>query len=66
VRRGKAALSSGCKSHPTVLTASEQIATSAVARTVKIDNGNTFYSHGGQAYANPDRTYGTGNEPPAQ
>jgi hypothetical protein len=44
------------------------IATSAVARTVKVDNGIIFYSHaqGSQAYANPDRTYGTGNEPPAQ
>jgi hypothetical protein len=51
-----------------VLTVSALIATSAVARTVKVDTGSTFYSHaqGAQAYANPDRTYGTGNEPPAQ
>jgi hypothetical protein len=52
----------------TVLTISALIVTSAVARTVRADNGNTFYSHaqGAQAHANPDRTYGTGNEPPAQ
>ena len=52
----------------TVLSVSSLIATSAVARTVKVDNGSTYYSHaqGAQAYSNPDRTYGTGNEPPAQ
>jgi hypothetical protein len=50
----------------TVLAISALIVTSAVARTV--DNGNTFYSptQGAQAHANPDRTYGTGNEPHAQ
>jgi hypothetical protein len=51
-----------------VLAVSTLVATSAVARTIKVDNGNIYYSHaqGAQAYANPDRTYGTGNEPPAQ
>jgi hypothetical protein len=51
-----------------VLVASALVATSAVARTIKVDSGNIYYSHaqGVQAYANPDRTYGPGNEPPAQ
>jgi hypothetical protein len=51
-----------------VIAVSALIATSAVASTVKIDNGNIYYSHaqGAQVYANPDRTYGTGNEPAAQ
>ena len=35
---------------------------------VKFDNGNVYYSHakGAQAHANPDRTFGTGNEPLAR
>lgn len=51
-----------------ILSVSTLIVASAVARSVKIDNGNTFYSpaQGGQAYANPHRTDGTGNEPAAQ
>jgi hypothetical protein len=51
-----------------VLAVSALVATSAVARTIKVDSGNIYYFHaqGVQAYANPDRTNGTGNEPPAQ
>jgi hypothetical protein len=44
------------------------IANAAVAKTVKADNRGPFYSHaqGYQAHENPDRVYGTANEPAAQ
>jgi len=56
------------KTFVTVLAVAALVASSAVAKTIKVDNGNTFYSHaqGAQSYPNPDRTYGSGNEPPAQ
>jgi hypothetical protein len=40
----------------------------AAAKTVKADNRGPFYSHaqGYQAHENPDRVFGTGNEPAAQ
>ncbi len=43
-------------------------ASGAIAKTVKADNGSPFYSHaqGYQAHENPDRVYGTANEPAAQ
>ena len=43
-------------------------ANAAAAKTVKADNRGTFYSHaqGYQAHENPDRVYGTANEPAAQ
>jgi hypothetical protein len=52
----------------TVLALTAFAATAAVAKTVKADNGGQFYSHaqGYQAHENPDRVYGTGNEPAAQ
>jgi hypothetical protein len=52
----------------TVLALTALAATAAVAKTVKADNGSQFYSHaqGYQAHENPDRVYGTGNEPAAQ
>jgi hypothetical protein len=56
------------KTFATVLAFAALVATSAVAKTVKVDNGNTYQSHaqGSQPYENPDRVYGTGNEPAAQ
>jgi opacity protein-like surface antigen len=56
------------KTFVTVLALAALVASSAVAKTIKADTGNTFYSHaqGAQSYENPDRTYGSGNEPPAQ
>jgi hypothetical protein len=56
------------KTFATVLALAALVATSAVAKTVKVDNGNTYQSHaqGFQAYENPDRAYGTGNEPSGQ
>jgi hypothetical protein len=52
----------------TVLALAALGASAAVARTMKADNGGPFYSHaqGYQAHENPDRVYGTANEPPAQ
>jgi hypothetical protein len=40
----------------------------AAAKAVKADNRGPFYSHaqGYQAHENPDRVYGTGDEPAAQ
>jgi hypothetical protein len=54
------------KTFVTVLALAALVATSAVARTVKADTGNSYqsYAQGSQAYENPDRVYG--NEPPAQ
>jgi hypothetical protein len=51
----------------TVLALAALVATSAVAKTVKADTGNTYHSYaqGSQAYENPDRVYGH-NEPPAE
>jgi hypothetical protein len=56
------------KTFATVLALAALVATSAVAKTVKVVNGNTYQSHaqGFQAYENPDRAYGTGNEPSGQ
>jgi hypothetical protein len=52
----------------TVLALAALAANAAVGKTVKADNHGTFYSHaqGYQAYENPDRVYGTANEPAAQ
>jgi hypothetical protein len=55
----------------TVLALAALAANGAVAKTVKADNRDNrgpFYSHaqGYQAHENPDRVYGTGNEPAAQ
>ena len=52
----------------TVLALTALAASGAVAKTAKADNGSPFYSHaqGYQAHENPDRVYGTANEPPAQ
>jgi hypothetical protein len=43
-------------------------ANAAAAKTVKADDRGTYYSHaqGYQAYENPDRVYGTANQPAAQ
>jgi hypothetical protein len=51
-----------------VLALAALVATSAVAKTVKADAGNTYqsYAQRTQAYENPDRVYGTANEPAAQ
>jgi hypothetical protein len=52
----------------TVLALAALAANVAVAKTIKADNRGPFYSHaqGYQAYENPDRVYGTANEPAAQ
>jgi len=52
----------------TILTLTALVATSAVARSVKADTGNTHqsYAQGSQSYENPDRVFGNGNEPSAQ
>ncbi len=52
----------------TVLALGALAASGAVAKTVKADDGSAFYSHaqGYQAHENPDRVYGTANEPAAQ
>jgi hypothetical protein len=52
----------------TVLTLTALVATSAVAKSVKADTGNTHqsYAQGSQSYENPDRVFGNGNEPSAQ
>jgi|HubBroStandDraft_5_1064220.scaffolds.fasta_scaffold5174701_1 hypothetical protein len=52
----------------TVLALTALAANAAAAKTAKADNGSQFYSHaqGYQAHENPDRVYGTGNEPAAQ
>jgi hypothetical protein len=52
----------------TVLAFAALAANVAVAKTVKADNRGPFYSNaqGYQGYANPDRVYGTANEPAAQ
>ncbi len=49
----------------TVLTLTALVATSAVAKSVKADTGNTHqsYAQGSQSYENPDRVFGNGNEP---
>ena len=54
------------KAFVTVLALAALVATSAVARTVKADTGYQSYAQGAQAYENPDRTYGNGNEPAGQ
>ncbi len=52
----------------TVLALAALTANAAAARTVKADNRGPYYSHaqGYQAHENPDRVYGTANEPAAQ
>lgn len=52
----------------TVLALAALAANTAVARSEKPDNRSPFYSHaqGYQAHENPDRVYGTANEPAAQ
>ena len=52
----------------TVLALAALAANGAVAKTVKADNRGPFYSHaqGYQPYENPDRVYGTANEPAAR
>jgi hypothetical protein len=52
----------------TVLALAALVANAAVAKTVKADNRGPFYSHAQdyQAHENPDRVYGTANEPAAQ
>jgi hypothetical protein len=59
---------SAMKTFVTVLALTALVASSAVAKTIKADTGNTFYSHaqGAQSYENPDRVYGAGNQPAAQ
>jgi hypothetical protein len=54
------------KTFVAVLAVAALVATSAVAKTIKADTGYQSYAQGTQAYENPDRTYGTGNEPAAQ
>jgi hypothetical protein len=56
------------KTFVTIVALAAVLATSAVAKTVKYDNGNSHqsYSQGAQPYENPDRVYGNGNEPPGQ
>jgi hypothetical protein len=54
------------KTFVTALALAALVASSAVAKTVKADAGYQSYAQGSQAYENPDRTYGNGNEPPAQ
>jgi hypothetical protein len=54
------------KTFVTVLALAALVATSAVAKNVKADTGYQSYAQGSQAYENPDRTYGNGNEPAAQ
>jgi len=56
MRLRRLGLHAGWRGAPRRLMFHELIPTSAVARTVKVDNGNTFYSHaqGAQAHANPD------------
>ena len=56
------------KTFVAVLALAALVATSAVAKTVKADTGSTYHSfaQGTQAYENPDRVYGTANEPAAQ
>jgi hypothetical protein len=52
----------------TVLALAALAANVAVAKTVKAENRGPYYSNaqGYQAHENPDRVYGTGNEPAAQ
>jgi hypothetical protein len=52
----------------TVLALAALVATAAVAKTVRPDFGKTYQSdaQGYQSYANPDRVFGNGNEPPGQ
>jgi hypothetical protein len=56
------------KAFVTVLALAALVTTSAVAKTVKPDMGNSYQSHaqGYQSYANPDQVFGNGNEPPGQ
>ena len=54
------------KTFVAVLAVAALVATSAVAKTTKADTGYQSYAQGSQAYENPDRVYGTGNEPAAQ
>jgi hypothetical protein len=52
----------------TVVALAALAANAAVAKTIKTDDRGPFYSHaqGYQAHENPDRVYGTANEPAAQ
>jgi hypothetical protein len=52
----------------TVVALAAIAANAAVAKTIKADDRGPFYSHaqGYQAHENPDRVYGTANEPAAQ
>jgi hypothetical protein len=52
----------------TVLALAALAANVAVAKTVKAENRGPYYSNaqGYQAHENPDRVYGTSNEPAAQ
>jgi hypothetical protein len=51
----------------TMLTLSALATTVAVARSVKVESSNAYYSYsqGSQSYENPDRVYGNRNEPPS-
>jgi hypothetical protein len=55
----------------TAMAIASLLTASAVAKTLHrahVDRSNMYhsYSQGSQSYENPDRTFGSGNEPPAQ